>query len=279
MNEFPEIAILLKTWQGPRELEIGQSRLDALAKTIPALREHLIYPNYSWHIADDGSDAWYQDEVQSHFEKDGYTFSDTHANGNPGLNLNLGMRVVLGRADIVLHWSDDIVLHRDYDLRPYVKLLCECPEYGRVRLRPAHPSITDEEVHLHGRLWHKVVQARICVDTALVLEHRRFWDYYGPYPEGIRLDIMQLEMTWRYTRANGPRVVVPDEMWTAPAPSCLGPTTWEWQNRGAHERDSKWWFRSYSARSVSRSVSGAQGAQDATSGSQEGRVVVLGGTS
>jgi len=254
------VVVLLKTWQGPREQDVGRQRLTATAATVNALQRFLRYPNLSWHIADDGSDAWYQQAVQALFDQD-YTFSNTYANGDIGYNLNMGMRIALSRADIVLHWSDDIVLDEPWDLTAYVDLLMHCEDIGQVRLRPSHPSLSTTQIRRRSQTWHLVLfksKTRFIVDTALAVTHRRFWDFYGPYPEGLRIDILQEEMSWRYGKMQeGPRIVVPDDMWRRTAPRCLGPSTWEWQIEEYLEQPKWWAYRSYSARHTPRQIPGA----------------------
>ncbi len=225
-----KIVILLKTWQGPTR-DIALNRLESAKKMLSSVREYLQYPNYSWHIADDGSEQWYQDEFLSLFDE--YTFTDTKANGNIGLNLNMGMRVALEETDFVLHWSDDIVLERAVNLQPYVTLLQDYDDIGIVYLRNAHHTFDTEVVERNGALWRVLLhspRAPFLYITSLILMHRRHWDYYGPFPEGLRIDVVQQAMSWRYRNfEDGPKIVIPEELWHKTMPLCVGTSTWDWR--------------------------------------------------
>lgn len=249
--KHPRVVILLKTWQGPTR-EIAQNRLESAERMLSSIEKYLEYPNYSWHIADDGSEKWYQDKFKALFVGREYTFTDTKANGNIGLNLNMGMRVALQKTDFVLHWSDDIVLERALDIRPCVVLLRDHDDVGIVSLRCGHHTLDTLRTEYDKAMWHVILHSPraqfICI-TSLTLMHRRSWDYYGPYPEGLRIDIMQREMTWRYRNfGDGPKIVAPDDLWHMTMPLCVGISTWDWRLSDEEEQKNWYHYRSYGAR-------------------------------
>lgn len=219
---------------------------------LQSIKKYLRYPNYSWHIADDGSEKWYQDEVLALFKDETYTFSDTEANGNIGLNINKGMHIVLKETDYILHWSDDIVLEKELDIRPHVVLLRDHDDIGIVYLRNAHWTLHTYPVERDGAVWHVIKNSSpgpyLCI-TSLILMHHRAWDYYGPYPEGLKIDTMQEEMSWRYKNfEDGPVIVIPDNCWCGTMPLCVGTSTWDWRLTDEKEEKSWYRYRSYGAR-------------------------------
>ena len=250
--EHPKVIILLKTWQGPRERNLAQNRLKSARRMLAGIKKYLVYPNYSWHIADNGSDKWYQDEIHALFKDEKYTFTSTKANGDIGLSINMAMRVVLKETDFVLHWSDDIVLERTLNIVSYVAFLRDHDDIGIVYLRNGHPSFGTACMDRAGAMWHNLTASSsgtiMCV-TSFTLMHRRSWDYFGPYPEGLRIDMLQREMAWRYRHfPGGPKVVIPDDLWRKTLPLCVGLTTWEWRLQDEKEQKSWHRYRSYNAR-------------------------------
>lgn len=247
----PEVVILVKTWQGPNK-EIARNRLASAKRMFASVDTFLQYPSYSWHVADDGSEEWYQKEFMALVGKRPHTFSNSGANGNIGRNLNVAIRQVLKKTDYILHWSDDIVPERPLNIDPYVHLLSGHKDIGYVRLRPNHPGLKLVPIERDGRRWHLVETAsddRFLVVTSLNLMHRRAWDFYGPYPEGLRIDIMQEEMKWRYRRFTpGLKIVIPDELLRVTDALCVGQTTWEWRMSDPKEKTAWHRFRSYNAR-------------------------------
>jgi hypothetical protein len=251
VSEWPRVIVVLKTWHGPSE-KIAESRLDHLGMVLDSLDKNLSYPNYRWHIADDGSDMQYVQKVMGLMGERETTFSTSGANGDIGHNLNVALRMAFRDADVVLHWSDDIVLYKEMDIRPYVTLLCDCPDVGYVSTRVIHPSLYTRLIERQKCGWH-VIQpwspnAYLMV-TSLALMHRRAWDFYGPYPEGLRMDVMQEEMAWRYRRFEGGlKIVVPQELANASRVSFSTCSTWDWQLEDEHEQAPWYRYRSYSAR-------------------------------
>lgn len=249
--EMSEVVVLIKTWQGPDE-ETARKRLAYLKETIASLDKHLLYPNLSWHIADDGSKLWYAEAVGRLLGDRFYTYTDSMTNGDIGRNMNMGLRRAFERAEIVLNWSDDIVLQAPLDIEPYVDLLLNEPSIGYIVTRPQHPSLRLTPLYLRERYWHKIEHYspnRFLLVTSLNLMHRRAWDFYGPYPEGLRMDIMQEEMAWRYRHfKRGLEIVIPDDLIDNGLVSYGADSTWDWRLDNKVEQEAWYRYRSYSAR-------------------------------
>lgn len=260
-NEYPELVIVLTTWEGPSEKNQGEAKLKYAKEMKESIKKHLSYPNYTWHIADDGSKKGYQEEFLSLFDGEEYTFSDTEAQGDFGKNLNIGMRTALRRSDFVLHWNDDYVLESKIDICPYVNLLQKHDDIGIVRLRPSNTGFKTTPFEMDGRSWMHVGHTSpgpVLVDTGKVIMHRRFWDYYGPYPETMRVDIVEYEMTWRVHHfAPGPKIVIPKEFCDVKKSFAealhrgtldAGTSAWEWRIHDKGEKDDPLFYRSYGMR-------------------------------
>ena len=256
-REWPEVVIVLTTWEGPKQKHQFGAKLKYGKQMLDSIKAHLTYPNYTWHIADDGSRQKYQERFLGMFEGETYTFSDTKAQGDLGKNLNTGMRVALERSDFVLHWNDDYVLESEVDIRPYISLLQKHDDIGIVRLRPSNTGFRLSAFDRDGRSWMWVDPRSVgpvLVDTGKIIMHRRFWDYYGPYPETMRVDIVEFEMTWRMHRfAPGPKVVIPDDMYNATESLHFGTldagtSAWEWRIHDETEMKDPLIYRSYGSR-------------------------------
>jgi len=249
-ESLPRVVIVLKTWQGPN-LEIAQKRLEYLGKVLPSLDENLTYP-VSWHIADDGSEPWYVEAVLELMGDRPHTFTSSGANGDIGRNLNLGLRMAFQSTDIVLHWSDDILLITPMNIEPYVELLRDHDDIGYVSTRNRHPSLNLRPIERDGRTWNIIEKTSpnpFLTVTSLNLMHRRAWDFYGPYPEGLRIDTMQREMAWRYRSFEGGlEIVIPEELLYMPRITFCAQSTWDWRMKDEREQAAWHRYRCYSAR-------------------------------
>ena len=246
-----QIVILLKTWQGPNET-IARKRLARAGDVLVSLDEHLEYPDYSWHIADDGSAPWYVEAFRELMGDRPYTFTSSGANGDIGRNLNVALREVMQRADCALHWSDDILLNAPMNIEPYVELLRGHDDIGYVSTRNLHPSLNLRPIERDGRTWNIIEKTSpnpFLTVTSLNLMHRRAWDFYGPYPEGLRIDTMQREMAWRYRSFEGGlEIVIPEELLHVPRIAFDMQSTWDWRLEDEREQVAWHRYRCYSAR-------------------------------
>lgn len=241
-NEYPPLVIVMLTWAGPPERNIGNVRLEYIERSVESIRKHLIYPNLSWHIADDGSDEVFQQCVLEIIGENDTTFSDTHAGGDVGANLNIGYAAGFDRADVVLLWHDDRYLKCELDLRPYVDLLTQYDDVCQIRLKPKSARMIVHRIERCGETWWRVDKKGKqihAVDIGPHVSHRRFRDFYGPYPTGLRPDICENEMSWRFRELGqdgGPDVFCHDSRIAAVEVRWGDISTWEWQQKGmAHE--------------------------------------------
>lgn len=202
MESFPPVIALIITYR----------RLDLAKATIKSVREKVAYPNIGFHIADDGSGP---DYIKALCQEIGPSYSVTVTDakrGGVGRNMNLGIKAVLERgAEFWLHLEDDWILPKPLDLRPCVEMLAENPNIGMVRLGRLSAGIQGETIAGAGRIWW---QLRRASDTYVfsgnaALRHRRFWEAYGPYREGLAPGQTELVMCNQFNTKDGPGIVWP----------------------------------------------------------------------
>ena len=230
-----EIVIIMLTWCGPPDRGLREHKLDCTAKTIQSLKQHMIYPNYSWHIADDGSGNDFQQRVIAMLEGDRYTLTDTKACGDIAKNVNLAQEAAYSRSNIAVVWHDDRPLPWPLDLRPYVQMLLEYEDAGRIRVRPRPPWFNSSSVSRCGHKWWRIHKDSpgSFFGFGPNINHRRILEAYGPWPEGLRPDITEKEMGWRFQHIgpliNGPDLFCHDDLWTRQEMPWIGKSTWEWR--------------------------------------------------
>lgn len=251
MDTWPKVVIMLKTWQGPTP-EIAAERLSRAAEVFRSIEKNLDYPNWAWHIADDGSDTGYVEQFLDRMGTRPYIYTSSGANGDIGCNLNTGLRVAFQQADLVMNWSDDICLTKPLDLRPAVELLQSNAAVGYAVLRSAHPSLRLIPMADGWNEIDKDSPNRFLITTSLNLMHRRAWDFYGPYPEGLRIDIMQMEMAWRYRHfKDGLKIVIHDDLVDVKGLiNYRAHSTWSWRVYDKEEQKAWYRYRSYAGRRV-----------------------------
>lgn len=208
MTEFPPVIVLIITYE----------RTALAVQTIRSVKERLDYPNFGFHVADDGSRPGHVDRLLAEI---GPNYSVSVSNSERrgvGANMNSGMAACLRRADFILWLEDDWVIPREMrlDLRPCVNLLGENKSVGMVRLGRLSAGLAGTTISGAGKIWWELVKGR---DTYVfsgnaALRHRRFCAAYGPYQEGLRPGETELWMCNRFNTATGPSIVWP--AWLTP---------------------------------------------------------------
>lgn len=167
---WPVVSVVIITYQ----------RKDVLYGTIERLREHLAYSGaLRYVVADDGStDGTHELLEQLDIEP------VITQRGGLGANTNAGLRRAFAETDYVLSLQDDMHLLTTLDIDAHVLKLQSDPSAGFVRLWgvAGHQYVA----RLDGQYWRidwRSPELYIPSDRPH-LKHRRFWDAYGPYPEG-----------------------------------------------------------------------------------------------
>lgn len=200
MSDVTPVVIILQTYE----------RTDYAKRTIKAAKENLIYPDLRWYIADDGSPKKHfnavkralrgQDIIGSHNEDLGY-----------GATANKALRAADDISPITLWLEDDWELKRPLDLADYVALLEEDQGAGMIRL--AHIPI-DLEGITGG--WRGQILLRLYATRQYFfsgnpsLRHRRFFEAYNLYPEGLKPGETELKYDEQIqATGGGPNIYIP----------------------------------------------------------------------
>lgn len=227
MKDLPPVTVLIITYN--RRAELNQ--------TLKALYNYLYYDGViRYLIADDCTGGVYKEAVlydiqQFNHVQDKVEFISTPVNSGWGGNFNHAYSHVTD--DFVLLIEDDYLCTHPIDISPFVALMLAHTGIGLVRLdgiagHKAVCHVAESDIHdylphyrqgvsLPGKLNYFLLD-NSSRETWLYsnrphLKHRRFHDFYGLYPEGLKLghteesyahhvkDMMLLE--------NAPAIAVP----------------------------------------------------------------------
>lgn len=185
---LPSVTIACTTWLPPGE--DGEARLRAVCSAVASWHRHLEYDGaIHLHVADDGTDDAMMPELREMVgDAWGYPSEISYsqqARRGVGASLNAGLAAAAARGDLILHAVDDWELAAPFDLTPWATLLLEDASIGMVRFFP-HPDLTGRVQYL-GPLGHALLLDRhhFAFATRPFLAHRRFFDAYGPFKEGV----------------------------------------------------------------------------------------------
>jgi len=155
-----------------------------LLATLQHLEQHLYYEGEQrLIIADDGSDDGTVDAVLARFPRAHIVVSDRVG---LGANTNAGLRVAFAFGEYILQLQDDMHLLTTLDLHPHVERLREDETCGFIRLWGVGGH--RYEGRLEGNYWRiywHSDELYIPSDRPHI-KHRRFHDFYGMYPEGLK---------------------------------------------------------------------------------------------
>lgn len=212
MTDFPPLTILINTYR----------RIDGLEWAFGHCSYYLKYPRplISWRIADDCSGENYAQKYDRQLEllrvaaNDGINLGDvelytTPVNSGWGASANNALRQI--DTEYVYHQDDDFMLTRYLDLRIPVALMEANPRIGMVRYASLACSeqyvYRQHEIDLsawlpndklsgmgaeNGRLIYLTIEPTspslyLYSQTPLVYARRKWFDYYGEFPEGVML--------------------------------------------------------------------------------------------
>lgn len=204
MNDYPEVVILLITYE----------RTAIALKTINGIKEKIHYPKLSWHIADDGSNGNHVSSLINAIGP-GYQVTVSNTGGHSvGRSMNLGIKEVLKRADMWLHWEDDWIPRFDIELIRCVDLLEQRQDIGMIRLGRLVPEgLRAVLTYNAGYIWWKLEKdppKGWSWNGNASMRHRRFFDAYGVYPEGMTPGkTEEIYLYYRFNEINGPQVAWP----------------------------------------------------------------------
>lgn len=206
MTTLPKIAIQICTYDRPEEI----------VETLTALWTYLDYPRdrIKLYVSDDASPKGYIPKLKklAVFKEVETDFIVMPENGGWGRNVNTGLRMI--QEDIIFFLEDDYVLEMEFDLRIGVGLLATKSNVGMLRYRgtagshlvmhqfegdlsnyKSDSAFPSEWLEGSGSVPWKVTYLQIdggspdlwIYSNGPHLKHRRFHEFYGLYPEGVRL--------------------------------------------------------------------------------------------
>ncbi len=201
MTDWPPLIALIITYR----------RLPLAKATIRGVKENLVYPGQiGFHIADDGSGPEYVTALREEIGPEYHVTSTDAARGGVGKNMNLGIQACLQRSDLWLHLEDDWVLDNPFDLSPAVDTLRSHEAIGMVRLGYLNLGLTGSIYSAGNKLWWRLDKGgEYVLSGHAALRHRRFWEAYGPYKEGLTPGQTELWYVDRFKSTPGPDVLWP----------------------------------------------------------------------
>ncbi|MDZ4247403.1 MAG: glycosyltransferase [Dehalococcoidia bacterium] len=201
MTDYPEVVVLLITYE----------RTDVARETIKGIKDRIIYPNLSWHIADDGSNDGHIQKLITEIGPD-YAVTVSQTGGHSvGRSMNMGVAEALRRSDIWLHWEDDWVPNFRIELIPCVELLTHNKDIGMIRLGRLSEGLHGNVIKGGDRLWWHLDKTKDlwCWTGHAAVRHRRFHEAYGTYKEGLTPGRTELSYQDAFNSKTGPGVVWP----------------------------------------------------------------------
>lgn len=211
------LTIAMTTWRPPGE--DGEKR-EAAAREALQSWQNLIFPCPNIIVGDDGStDIGYPMRLfnLANAGRGGSTIDyEVEAvivrRRGVGATLNAGMRAAFDRDDQVLYVVDDWRLDEMLDLRPWMAALEANEDIGCIRLGPPHPNTSGKVIAI-GEAWNNWAlelnrEDRYVASLRPALYHRRFIDAYGWFKEGVSSYECEDDLSDRYSRGSGPKVVL-----------------------------------------------------------------------
>jgi len=200
-----EIVVLLLT----------KGRVAYTLRVIHTLEANLKYDNYSYYVADGGSEKSDLYEVLDLIVDYGAKMSYHHEELTSGQNWNRGIKAIFdsGR-NIYLRMENDFELSERLNIKPYVKVLEELPNIGCVRLGLL-PINLDIQTHgYQGRIYQHILKMRQYTWSGNpCLVHRRFHEAYGYFSEKpLSPGDTELSLDGSVRRREGPAIWRPNEL-------------------------------------------------------------------
>jgi hypothetical protein len=220
-------------------------------KTIESLRQHLVYPNLHFHVADDGSgetddgtNRWHVgvlvDAIAQFYPEVTYHEMDTPPGQfNTGGSVNKAIRAAQANGcQIHLLDFDDWALTRELDIRPMVDVLEREESVGFIRLSYRVPGMAGVCVRYDaprlnkGLMWLRLIRDwtlrnpwatdSYMVSTQPYIAHMRFFEAYGMHPEHCSPGDAETGLGGQYNESplgeNGPQILFPIGEITVHAP-------------------------------------------------------------
>lgn len=131
-----------------------------------------------------------------------------HERNGVGASWNQGLAAAFEITPLVLNIDDDWLLTQPYDLTPWAKMLLEDESIGAVHLSAPYPGTGGTiEPRPHG--WVVTLDRHnLAAGLRACLYHRRFFDAYGLFDEGLSAWETERLFNDRFCQASGPESVL-----------------------------------------------------------------------
>ncbi len=202
MSGLPEITIVAAVYF-PSD-ERGELREAGFRESLKSWNENLRYDGeLSLVVVRDGYPA-----LGQYPEWGGAQYNMAHPRSGLGGSFNLAFQEALSRSPLVCNIVDDYVLATPFDLTPWAQMLLECENVGAVRLLAPYPGTSGTIQPLpHG--WAVVLNRHnLAGGLRPSLYHRRFFDAYGWFDEGLSAWETERLFNERFCQAQGPESVL-----------------------------------------------------------------------
>ncbi len=202
MNQLPKINLVVATYFPPGEM--GELRRRGFRECLESWDSKLHYDgDIKLIVANDGYPV---PSVYPEWKREQFGFGH-HRNGL-GSALNMGIRRAFEESPLVLNIVDDAVLTEPIDLTPWAMMLMDTDAIGAVRLMFPHPGLTGTITPLrHG--WGIVLDRHnVVCGLRPALYHKRFFDTYGWFDEGISAWETERLFNERFCQSQGPAVIL-----------------------------------------------------------------------
>lgn len=199
------------------EDDLARTRRRACTLALQSWQESLEYSKQLFvHLADDGSpDPQYLQAIRGTllaplqfppWDTVGVSESRQERRG-VGASLNRGFEKAFAQGEVAAYFVDDWCLDRWLNITPWVELLEENEDVGMVRISPPHPHLTGH-VRMFEQGWAlQLDRHHFAFAHRPALYHRRFYEAYGPFAEGVSAHECERLYNENFARRPGPEIV------------------------------------------------------------------------
>lgn len=190
--DFPPVCVIITTYK----------RTAIACQTLQGLRDHLIYPDLIWLIADDGSEPEHIQALKDVLGPDRSVLITNAERGGVGRSKNLALQEAFKYTPYIFMTEDDWWLDSDLDLKPHVKCLMDRKDVGMIRFGflggPMDAHLEDMNGPFSYYLTLKQGSGVYVYSGQISLRHKRFYNACGYHAEGVPPGVEEEEFCHRY---------------------------------------------------------------------------------
>jgi hypothetical protein len=182
---------------------------------IQAIKTKLRYDGQiKWLVIDDGSEDRHIEQI---IEQIGISHLYTVYSHRVGYGrlANWAWAESAKHTPLTLWLEDDWVLQRPFDLLPYARLLMERDHLGMVRFGQIPSGLEGLTEGYDGQTYLRLYKSKPYYFSGNPsLRHSRFYDAYGPYPEGLNPGDTEIAYDRQIQQRSGPHILIPVDVGT-----------------------------------------------------------------